>query len=299
MYKVADICTHPAVHLQPADLLLVALMAGGDYSVGSQTGNRKVLFSVFLQIGLKGCGISTAISLAREGYGTALLDGISRNRSTTDLVEFLAFWRKSLIYELQTNQSGFLHKCLPALAASVPLDFPDPKFINLYLSPLTSEHEGPKEAITEKGPDLVRLAQFIEEHFVWGDLTGILKRFSTCVFPGLALRELLGAARDIDCGIQPKPFSTIGKTLAQRQPSKASSSRALEVRTSLVVSRRTIDAIRDGLAGKRDTPTTRVIAGNWIENSLPRLRVWIPATIHRFVLSIQASSVVEDEPGMF
>ena len=33
MYKVADIHVHPAVHLQPADLLLVALLAGGDYLV--------------------------------------------------------------------------------------------------------------------------------------------------------------------------------------------------------------------------------------------------------------------------
>jgi hypothetical protein len=40
VYKAADICTHPAVHLHPADLLIIALMAGGDYSVRSQTGNR-------------------------------------------------------------------------------------------------------------------------------------------------------------------------------------------------------------------------------------------------------------------
>jgi hypothetical protein len=31
MYKVVDICT--TIHLEPADLLLVALLAGGDYSV--------------------------------------------------------------------------------------------------------------------------------------------------------------------------------------------------------------------------------------------------------------------------
>jgi Holliday junction resolvase YEN1 len=242
-----------------------------------------------------------AISLAREGYGTTLLDGINRNQSSTDLAAFLAIWRETIIYELQTNQSGFLHKCLPALAASVPLDFPDLKLINLYLDPLTSERERPKETVTtiaEQGPDLVRLARFIEEHFVWGDLTGILKRFSTCVFPGLALRQLLSAACDIDRGLQPKPLSMIGKTHGQRQPSKASSDRALEVRATLVISRRTIDAIRDGLAGKRDTPMTSAIVGKWIENTLPRLRVWIPAAIHSFFLSIQAPLVVEDEPGM-
>ena len=72
----------------------------------------------------------------------------------------------------------------------MPLDFPDIDLINLYLNPVTSRHERCNDTVTYiagQGPDLVRLAQFAEEHFVWGDLAGILKRFSTCVFPGLAL----------------------------------------------------------------------------------------------------------------
>ena len=144
-----------------------------------------IFSNFFWQNGLKGCGILTAIGLAREGYGTTLLDGIIRNnQSTTDAASFLALWRKTLIHELQTNQSGFLHKCLPVLAASMPLDFPDLNLINLYLNPVTSRLERCKETvatIAEQSPDLVRLAQFVEEHFVWGDLAGILKRFSTCV----------------------------------------------------------------------------------------------------------------------
>ena len=160
--------------------------------------------TVLMQNGLKGCGLSTAIRLAQEGYGTMLLDGISHSQSTTDVSVFLAVWCQTLIHELRTNQSGSLHKCLPVLATLVPLDFPDLISINLYLNPVTSEHKRYKGAVaifTERGPDLVRLAQFSEEHFVWGDLAGILKRFSTCVFPGLALQELLGAARDIDRGL--------------------------------------------------------------------------------------------------
>jgi hypothetical protein len=92
-----------------------------------------------MQGGLKGCGVSTAIGLAQGGYGTTLLDGISRNQSTTDVAAFLALWRETLIRKLQTNHSGFLHKHLPVLAASVPVDFPNLKFINLYLNPATSE----------------------------------------------------------------------------------------------------------------------------------------------------------------
>ena len=93
----------------------------------------------------------------------------------------------------------------------------------------------------------------------------------------------------------------IGKIHGQRQPSKASAHRALEVRASLVVSHSTIDAIRDGLVGKWDTPTTTIVVSKWLDNALPRLRVWIPLIVHSFVLPIQLSSlaVVEDEPGMY
>ena len=66
-----------------------------------------------------------------------------------------------------------------------------------------------------------------------------------------------------------------------------------------MISRSTIDGIRDGLGGKWDTPAASVIVSKWIENTLPRLRVWIPVAIHSFVWPILLSSEVEDEPGMF
>jgi hypothetical protein len=158
--------------------------------------------------------VYTAIRLARGGYGQALVDGLASNPSPAGANAFLAVWRLKLVDELQTNQRWLLEKCLPSLAQSVPLDFPDIKFINLYLNPVTSECEHCKGAIAmimEQDPDLVRLAQFAEEHFLWGDLAGILKRFSTCVFPGLALRELLSAACDIDLGLELKLLLMVGK----------------------------------------------------------------------------------------
>ena len=91
----------------------------------------------------------------------------------------------------------------------------------------------------------------------------------------------------------------IGKIHGQRQPSMASAHRALEVCASLVISRSTIDGIRDGLAGKWDTPAASIIVSKWIENSLPRLWVWIPVAIHSFVRPIQLLLKVEDELGMF
>ena len=105
----------------------------------------------------------------------------------------------------------------------------------------------------------------------------------------------------MDRGLQPKPLSMIGEVHGQRQPSKTSAHCALGVRASLVVSHSTIDAIRDGLVGKWDTPSTTAIAvSKWLDNTLPRLQVWIPLVVHSFILPIQLSSlaVVEDEPGI-
>jgi hypothetical protein len=182
--------------------------------------------------------VYTAIRLAQGGYGQALVDGLTSNPSPADATVFLAVWRLKLVDKLQTNRRLLLEKRLPSLANSVPLDFPDIKFINLYLNPVTSEREHCKGAIAtimEQGPDLVCLAQFAEEHFLWEDLTGILKQFSTCVFLGLALRELLSAACDIDLGLELKPLLMVGKVHGLRQPSKVSAGHAPEVRASLVV----------------------------------------------------------------
>ena len=93
----------------------------------------------------------------------------------------------------------------------------------------------------------------------------------------------------------------IGKIHGQRQPSKTSTHHALEVCASLVVSHSTINAIRDGLMGKWDTPTTTIVVSKWLDNALPQLRVWIPLVVHSFVPPIQLPllAVLEDEPGMF
>lgn len=39
MYRMTDITSHPTLQLQPPDLLLIALLAGGDYSVSEALGS--------------------------------------------------------------------------------------------------------------------------------------------------------------------------------------------------------------------------------------------------------------------
>ncbi|KAJ7887588.1 PIN domain-like protein [Mycena olivaceomarginata] len=104
-YSAFDIAT--MLGLSRDDLVLVAILAGGDYSLIS---------------GLEG-------------------------QSHAGSMVFLAAWRESLRSELQTNASGCLpHRC-KRLAASIPADFPDLEVINLYLHPIVVEHTSTRPLI--------------------------------------------------------------------------------------------------------------------------------------------------------
>jgi Holliday junction resolvase YEN1 len=114
VYRAEDIRTHPSIKLGPADLLLVALLAGGDYSVCVLICWYICTFPTLFQNGLHGCGLLTAINLAHAGYGQKLVNGISSTPSE-EIPVFLAAWRKEIASELRTNCSGFLEKCHPYL----------------------------------------------------------------------------------------------------------------------------------------------------------------------------------------
>jgi hypothetical protein len=223
----------------------------------------------------------TAISLAHAGYGQKLVDGISGTPSE-EIPVFLAAWRRELASELRTNHSGFLEKCHPRLAQSMPPDFPDLGLINCYLAPVTSQYHQSKEntiLVSQSAPDVVRLARFAEDNFLWGDTIGILKNFSSSIFPGLALYELIQAARAIDLGLQPKPIAMIGEVHGLRQPSGSNIGHAPEVRASLLVDPVMVNMINNGLAGKLNTVRTAHMVSQWTKNVLPCLRVWLPLAV--------------------
>jgi len=265
VYRAHDIRTHPKIQLELPDLLLVVLLVGGDYSSG-----------------LHGCGISTALGLAHAGYGCTLVHGINSNAQQGKLVAFLALWREGIICELRTNRSRLLPKCRPLLAQSIPSDFPDIELIQLYLNPITSEFRQSKEplvVISKNGPDVVRLARFAEDNFMWGNLRGILNHFSTSVFPGLALYELIEVVRANDLGLTPKPITMMGEVHNLRQPSKSTIGRAPEICTSLIVDHAIVDMMDRGMAGKQNTVGTATSVDKWLNTACPRLRVWLPLAV--------------------
>jgi hypothetical protein len=240
------------------------------------------------QNGLRGCGLSTALGLAHAGYGSMLVEGIAMS---DDMVAFLTMWREALVRELRTNQSGLLPKRCPRLAQSVPSEFPDVDLVKLYLNPLTS-HNIANTAINatpERRADVVHLAKFAEDNFVWGDFAGILKQFSMTVFPGLALRELVYAAQEGDVGLARKPIVMMGKVHGVRQPSGSSALRAPEIRASLLVNHMMVEKIRRALAGRHGRAEVTV-AENWLQHTLPHLRVWLPLAIVNHVVPGQLSA---------
>lgn len=132
--------------------------------------------------------------------------------------EAIGFCRNWAIYfrrELEHNTSGILLQRYTRLASDFPSDFPDPSVLNLYVNPLISTH-GSIPSFTWLVPDVGKLASLAEDNFVWGHLSGILTHFADTVFPGLALRELIGAALQKDH--QPNPFSSLVPLIDPTKP---------------------------------------------------------------------------------
>lgn len=118
--------------LDPAGMILVALLSGGDYD----------------ENGLPGFGTGLACEAARAGFGIDLLE-LVRMQDEAGLAE----WRERLEYELETNVSGFFktkHKTV-----KVPSSFPDRRILGYYTDPATTALQ-----------DLPRLEKSWEE--VWG-----------------------------------------------------------------------------------------------------------------------------------
>ncbi|KAF8055904.1 PIN domain-like protein [Lyophyllum atratum] len=254
MYRASDISNHAALRLNTADLVLIALLAGGDYAAGVQ-----------------GCGVKTAVALAHAGLGRRLIAGIQEaERAAT--APFLAGWRLAIVEELRTNASGHLKQRLPHVADAVPLDFPDIAIVNLYLHPTTSEYADPSELpslVQGHGLDLARLVRFAETHFLWGDPARIYRTLATKIFPGLAMRQLIGAALSTDLGLQPKACPMIGTVVSIRRESESSEPHVPEVRMNLHISDQIINTIFD----------VRRTGAALDKHSLPRCRAWLPVAV--------------------
>ncbi|KAG7443108.1 PIN domain-like protein [Guyanagaster necrorhizus] len=162
------------VKLSRAELILIALCAGGDYSPE----------------GLPGCGPNTAEGLARAGHADTLYR-IATTLTRAELPVHLCTWRAEIIKELRTNSSGCLGHKHGKLANSVPETFPDINILLAYTEPVTSPLEKYNDIDwMKKEPNIPAIAALCEMYFEWGYKESIVKRFRTLIWPGLAVRVL-------------------------------------------------------------------------------------------------------------
>lgn len=236
--------------------------------------------NIKIQAGLEACGLKTAVALAHAGFGTKLFAGLEQCHTPGAAAAFLAEWRLSLADELNTNRLGLLVKRQPTLAKSIPPSFPSLKIINFYLHPVTSQSQGGSSkvlTITRAGPNLPRLALFAEKYFQWGTVAGILRQFSSTIFPGLAIRQLVRAACARDRGLHNPGYSMLGALISNtRRESRTSEGHHPEARAHLVVDGYIIDSVRKGIKGANDTDESRREADAWVKVDAPALRVWLP-----------------------
>ncbi|KAJ7831146.1 PIN domain-like protein, partial [Mycena olivaceomarginata] len=242
-YSAFDIAT--MLGLSRDDLVLVAILAGGDYSDG-----------------LHGCGLAIAMGLARAGLGKQLISGLEGQSHAGSMV-FLAAWRESLRSELQTNASGCLpHRC-KRLAASIPADFPDLEVINLYLHPIVVEHTSTRPLIL-RPPRLDVLARFAEDHFGWGDSVGILAHFADHLFAGLVVRDLVQRALAMDDLLPPLAHRA-------RAPSQIPRAFLRRLRLMLDLDPTILISALQSIIGRRDpVQGAEAAVAAWLATDLPK-----------------------------
>ncbi|KAG6819757.1 hypothetical protein H0H93_008969 [Arthromyces matolae] len=182
-YSADKIQQSPNLNLTRGGLILLALMVGGDYD----------------PIGIPGCGMLTALGLARSGFGDTLLNAKIRTNSE-DFSQFLVNWRTDMQTELQTNLRGFLPNRSPSVAGRIDASFPNLEIIESYVAPLTSwsnqyDNEGWGGPPDTSGwvhldPDLKSIATFCGQRFGWSNET-IEKKFLSILCPGVLTSMLL------------------------------------------------------------------------------------------------------------
>ncbi|KAG6908152.1 hypothetical protein DXG01_005913 [Tephrocybe rancida] len=233
MYQAVDIERHLQLQLQAPDLLVVALLAGGDHSSSI-------------------CPIRLAVELAHTGLGRALVKGLRRAHGNASTQRFLRRWRQTLVEELRHNASGCLSRRHPIMAQSIPINFPSIAVISAYRDPLRtqlSEANPGAPLAPARSLDLSRLARFVDTYLAAGDPDGMYRLFCTHVFPGVAMQQLMNAALSTDAGLGHRVCPIIGMVIGLRREPDAPRLHVPELRLDLNVDLSILNSVFDGRRG--------------------------------------------------
>ncbi|KAJ7576971.1 hypothetical protein C8J56DRAFT_972030 [Mycena floridula] len=161
--------------LQQSDMILIALMSGGDY----------------IPAGVKQCGVQVSVALTKCGFGKKLVDAYKSMEPREFQYHFLPCWRADIATELCTNSQGFVGRKLKVLAKSIPDTFPDIPTLHYYVYPVTSRSRNRLPLIGfNRMMSIPEIASICEKYFEWGYLDKIIHRFRTLVWPAATMRIL-------------------------------------------------------------------------------------------------------------
>lgn len=181
LYTMAEITAHPGVALSQGGILLIALMAGGDYTDG-----------------VSGCGNATAHGLALCGFGDSLYEGCNAFHGF-ERRHFIANWLIDIGKELRTNSLKFLPHRSPRLADSLcEALFPQNEVIDWYIRPLTSfsSSENMPNTATwiSQEPDIEKITSMAVEHLGWRSTKEISQTFHNNLWEGVFMRIMLSVS---------------------------------------------------------------------------------------------------------
>jgi holliday junction resolvase GEN1/YEN1 len=131
--------------------------------------------------------------LAFSPLATSLYDAV-QNLPQSALDLFLINWRNDFRNELINDPQGRLGRIYPSLAGQIPSNFPEPKTLELYCHPLTSQSDplfAPDSSawLVPGIPSTEELAPLCDSFFSWGP--EILKYMSNHVWEGQFVLQLI------------------------------------------------------------------------------------------------------------
>ncbi|TFK49187.1 hypothetical protein OE88DRAFT_1810044 [Heliocybe sulcata] len=167
----------PLYPLSQGGLLLVAVLAGGDYD----------------KTGLAKCGPRIAQKLAQYGLGDILYTAAT-TLSREGLIAYLPGWRDMLRFTLLSDPLGKLGQTYTSIASNIKDTFPNPDVICAYALPLTSFRSSSLSTVLPSSApqpiDIAALTRLCERWFTWGSPTGIIQQFRDKVWPAVFARNL-------------------------------------------------------------------------------------------------------------
>ncbi|PPR05007.1 hypothetical protein CVT26_012577 [Gymnopilus dilepis] len=181
-YSTATIREDPALGFGRGGFILIALMAGGDYSRG-----------------IENCGIEIAVGLARCGFGDSLYHAVCMLEDIK-WTRFLNQWYMDVCDELRSNKHGYLPCRNPKLADSLNKDWIDFDVLQLYVNPTTSWSDNTQQAVdpqavkkswVRKEPNIKDIGEFCANRLGWRTCEVLTKNLANNLWEGVFVHMLM------------------------------------------------------------------------------------------------------------